>query len=1322
MLSKLRNSLSVVPIAKALVLLLFVCSFQSISISSAPNATAADGDPGSLDFGSANSSKFLETTTVSSSFAFGTGDLTVEFWWKPTNTNRSDVMDFWSDPGAGSAQTTRFLIGTFGGSTPQVYIDDKLTGGSGVKISAASNLTLNAWSHIAVTRSTGVLKMWVNGTQAGSSYSNSLDMGNVGMKLSIMKDHGASTYGSGNLADIRVLKGAAKYTSNFIPPSSPLTSIANTQLLLNTKQGVTFLDDSSNNAIKLVTNNNPSTSTDSPYKLGSISFNGSNQWLTVAGNANTVMGTGDFTWECWVKTNGVGADYQAFFDSRLNPLAGGDTTGFYFGFNFQNLKPMYYTGSMQAESSIELTAGNWTHVALTRSSGTVRIFVNGAVAATRLNDVTNLTNERVFIGSGGNGLKFNGNLSNLAITKGRAKYTSAFTPSSSSLSVEADTQLLLGTPQNGSYLNDSSPNLFVATRSGTPLSSSDSPFPFYLPPTISTISPASGGTLGNSLVTISGTSLSRVTEITFGGVAGTELIINSSTSIQVRTPSGSVGSKSVVATSPSGSNTVANGFTYVLLPSPNISSLSVTRGLLAGGNTTVITGSNLDTATSVTVGGAPATIISNTSTSLSVTTPAGTLGAKDVVVTTSGGSATQTSAFTYVGVPTITTLSVTSGLGSGGTSTTISGTHLDSTTIVYIGAETATIISNSSTAIVVTTRGGSDGVKDVIISNAGGSAASVGAFTYFSKFSVTYVGGPATSGTAPTQVALAPGETFTVASGSSLSKTGYTFLHWKDSGDSEFAAGSTFTISSSAVSLTAQWLIDTFTVTFNANSGTGGNSVPADYGSNAISSAPTVTRTKYAFGGWAETTTASSISTWTVTGPKTLYALWEPITYTITYSPESGTVTTSFETFTVLSKPANWQTPTRNSYVFDGWYTDTSYSTLRGLGGAVFTSNDTETVYAKWTQESIAGIPAGDRTFVDSLGSSDITTKTLTIESGSTGASIRVPSGAFAIPTTISVYSLGNSNYAKSKIDATKEYVVNLIVAWVASDGTVPVASPALTMTITNPAIKSGAIVYGLLGNTYTQLGTATADGSVAFSITTDPVITIANPVVTPPAPPAPGGGGGGGSSGGGSVSVTTTTVVDDSAAIKAAKDKAEAEAKAKAELDLKAAQDKAAAELQAARDKADAEIKAAQLASDAAALLKAEEEAKLAAERKAAEDAKLASSIAVTNIVPDVSLFSVSASLKLSTYDTAYLKKYVKSLKPKATVTCIGYIYTAKTKVSVATTRAKKQATAVCSIIKKMKPTLITKVVLVSSKKAPKAAVGAKWVAVSYRVDGYKS
>jgi hypothetical protein len=51
----------------------------------------------------------------------------------------------------------------------------------------------------------------------------------------------------------------------------------------------------------------------------------------------------------------------------------------------------------------------------------------------------------------------------------------------------------------------------------------------------------------------------------------------------------------------------------------------------------------------------------------------------------------------------------------------------------------------------------------------------------------------------------------------------------------------------------------------------------------------------------------------------------------------------------------------------------------------------------------------------------------------------------------------------------------------------------------------------------------------------------------------------------------------------------------------------------------------------------------------------------------------------------------------------------------------AKKQANAVCSIVKKTRPTLKTSILIRPAKSAPKAAVGAKWVAISYRVDGYQ-
>jgi uncharacterized repeat protein (TIGR02543 family) len=177
-------------------------------------------------------------------------------------------------------------------------------------------------------------------------------------------------------------------------------------------------------------------------------------------------------------------------------------------------------------------------------------------------------------------------------------------------------------------------------------------------------------------------------------------------------------------------------------------------------------------------------------------------------------------------------------------------------------------------------------------------------------------------------------------------------------------------------------------------------------------------------------------------------------------------------------------------------------------------------------------------------------------------------------------------------------------------------------------------------------------------------------------------------------------------AALKAAKELSDAQAKAAAEL--KAAQDKAtedariAAELKAAQEKADADLKAA-------------------AEKKALEDAAAAAALAAKKIVPKISLYSISSKLILSAYDTAYLKKYISTLKSKAVVTCIGYYYTKNTTLAKAKALATSQATAVCKMIKKAKSTVITKVVLYPSTQAPKAAQGAKWVAISYRVDSFK-
>ena len=55
-------------------------------------------------------------------------------------------------------------------------------------------------------------------------------------------------------------------------------------------------------------------------------------------------------------------------------------------------------------------------------------------------------------------------------------------------------------------------------------------------------------------------------------------------------------------------------------------------------------------------------------------------------------------------------------------------------------------------------------------------------------------------------------------------------------------------------------------------------------------------------------------------------------------------------------------------------------------------------------------------------------------------------------------------------------------------------AGKSLTMTINNPSIQTGAIIYGVLGDNVVRLGTATQNGTVTIFITEDPEIYVANP------------------------------------------------------------------------------------------------------------------------------------------------------------------------------------------------------------------------------------
>ena len=120
-------------------------------------------------------------------------------------------------------------------------------------------------------------------------------------------------------------------------------------------------------------------------------------------------------------------------------------------------------------------------------------------------------------------------------------------------------------------------------------------------------------------------------------------------------------------------------------------------------------------------------------------------------------------------------------------------------------------------------------------------------------------------------------------SGTKPIRTGHTFLGWATSStatSAAYSAGGSYT-SNSSVTLYAVWKANTYTVSYNANGGTGapGNQTKT-YGKNLTLSSTKPTRTNYNFKGWGTSASATTVSyasgaTYTANSAITLYAVWE---------------------------------------------------------------------------------------------------------------------------------------------------------------------------------------------------------------------------------------------------------------------------------------------------------------------------------------------------------------------------------------------------------------------------------------------------------------
>ena len=162
---------------------------------------------------------------------------------------------------------------------------------------------------------------------------------------------------------------------------------------------------------------------------------------------------------------------------------------------------------------------------------------------------------------------------------------------------------------------------------------------------------------------------------------------------------------------------------------------------------------------------------------------------------------------------------------------------------------------------------------------------------------------------------------------------------------------STTVTTASDHTLYAHWTANTYKVTFDANGGscsTASKNVTFDakYGD-----LPEPTRTGYTFSGWYTATSGGmkvTKDTKVATAKNhTLYAIWKPNTYKVTFDANGGSCATESKNVTFDAKYGELPEPSRTGYTFDGWYTKASGGSKVTASTKVSTAKN-HSLYAHW--------------------------------------------------------------------------------------------------------------------------------------------------------------------------------------------------------------------------------------------------------------------------------------------------------------------------------------------------------------------------------------
>jgi hypothetical protein len=361
-----------------------------------------------------------------------TSAFTAEFWVYVPATNAEFSVLLGKGYNTGTAE---WYLELMADGAIDLFLSNNGTNYTYLTTTVTGVLQQNTWNHIALVReSTSTIKVYTNGTQSYSNTSVSdwnVDTGPV--NIGGYNDGSTILFSNTYITDVRIVKGTAVYTSDFTPPTAPLTAITNTSLLVSGTDA-SIIDKSQTSNLQLVGNTTGSTTQVKFASTKSMYFDGWGDSLSITPGYDDPVynfGTADWTIELWAYIHNLssGRNLISFLRASTNEAVP--------HFYTSNTDLRYYVNNTDVIGAPSvLSLNTWHHIALTRNGNDHKIFVDGThVGNTWTNSITYVQGRPVLgdYHSSLNNLTgatntLHGYVQDLRITKGLARYTANFTP------------------------------------------------------------------------------------------------------------------------------------------------------------------------------------------------------------------------------------------------------------------------------------------------------------------------------------------------------------------------------------------------------------------------------------------------------------------------------------------------------------------------------------------------------------------------------------------------------------------------------------------------------------------------------------------------------------------------------------------------------------------------------------------------------------------------------------------------------------------------------------------------------------------------------